>query len=41
MAAGSGFTVTVVAVEVAEQPLALLTLTVYEPPEVTVIDFVV
>ena len=36
--AGAGFTVTTVAVEVAEQPLPFVTCTVYEPEAVAVMD---
>src|SRR5450432_226061 len=39
--AGSGFTVTTVAAEVAWQPLASVTVTLYEPAAETVIDCVV
>ena len=39
--AGSGLTVTTNAAEVAAQPLASVTLTVYEPAAETVIDWVV
>lgn len=38
---GSGFTVIVVPAEVAEQPLPFVTVTVYVPDEVTVMDCVV
>jgi hypothetical protein len=41
VADGSAFTVTVVAAEVALQPLALVTVTLYEPEAVTLIDCVV
>lgn len=39
--AGVGLTVTVVEAEVAEQPFASINVTVYEPPEKAVIDWVV
>jgi hypothetical protein len=39
--AGFGFTVTVVAAEVALQPLPFVTVTVYEPEALTMIDCVV
>ena len=38
---GSGLTVTVVAADVALQPLAFVTVTLYEPEVVTLIDCVV
>ena len=41
VAAGNGFTVTAVAADVAEQPAALVTVTVYDPDALTVIDCVV
>ena len=39
--AGVGFTVTVVAAEVAEHPLTSMNVTVYDPEAVTVIDWVI
>jgi hypothetical protein len=38
---GNGFTVTTAAVDVAEHPAALVTVTVYDPAVLTVIDCVV
>jgi hypothetical protein len=38
---GSGLTVTAVGAEACEQPLASVTVTEYEPEEVTLIDWVV
>jgi hypothetical protein len=37
IAVGNGFTLTIVGAEVAEQPLASVTVTVYKPEVVTVI----
>jgi hypothetical protein len=41
VAGGSGFAMIVVAAEAEEQPFALVTVTLYEPEAVTVIDCVV
>jgi hypothetical protein len=41
VAVGNAFTVITVAADVAEHPAALVTVTVYEPPALTVIDCVV
>ena len=41
VATGNAFTVTTVAADVAEHPAALVTVTVYEPEVLTVIDCVV
>jgi hypothetical protein len=41
VAAGSALTVTAVAAEVAEQPFASVTVTLYEPEALTAIDGVV